>query len=225
MHTNTYVVRSGNSIFSILQILFCIVLFIPLVDAAEIPIVISGEPIATVQIGANASPQEKFAASEIQTSIEKFTGARLPLHTNQQPTTTRTVIVLGTLNSNPTIRALQSEAKLDLPNEIGNEGYQIKSVDLGTELVIIVAAHTSRGVIYGAYGFIEACISALTGLTPVHPNIAVTLVSSLYVPFIDEASRPFFPVRAVLEIDDPDWLARQPCEYEWWRRCLDWNRN
>ncbi len=210
MHTNTSVTRTGKVIIPILKTFFCLLLFIlSQADAAEVPIVMSGEPMATVQIGANASPQEKFAASEIQTFIEKFTGVRLPLHTNQQPTTTRSVIVLGTPNSNPTIRALQSEAELDLPNEIGDEGYQIKSVDLGTEIVIIVAAHTSRGVIYGVYGFIEACITALTGLTPVHPNTVVATASSLQVPFIDETSRPFFPVRAVLEIDDPDWLARQ----------------
>ena len=31
---------------------------------------------------------------------------------------------------------------------------------------------------------------------------------ALLVPFLDETSQPFYPVRAVLEIAEPDWLAR-----------------
>ncbi len=187
----------------------CLYINVTHVFAADIPIVISGVPRATIQIGANASIQERFAAEEIQTFIEKLTSAKLELLTNQQPTTTRTVIVLGTLTSNPTIRSLQTETGLDLPENIGDEGYQIKSADLGSEIVIIISAHTPRGVIYGVYGFIEACITALTGLNPVHPDIAVERTPTLRIPSLDETSRPFYPVRAVLEIDDPDWLARQ----------------
>ena len=186
----------------------CLLILSLQVDAAEIPIVVSGEPKATVQIGANASTQEQFAASELQNFIEKFTGAQLELRTNQQSTTTQTVIVLGTPTSNPTIRTLQEKVGFDLPDEIGEEGYQIKSVDLGTEIVIVVSARTSRGVIYGTYALIEACITALTGLKPVHPDIAVKRTASLSLPFLDEISHPFYPIRAVLEIDDPDWLAR-----------------
>lgn len=198
----------GTKFYLILPTIFYLLIFTGQVNAAKIPIVVAGNSKTTVQIGANASTQERFAASEIQNLIEKWTGVRLELRTNQQPTTTRTVIVLGTPTSNPTIRALQTKVNLELPEALGSEGYQIKSADLGSEIVVIVAAHTSRGVIYGAYAFIEACITALTGLKPVHPDIAVARTPSLSVPFLDETSRPFYPVRAVLEIDDPDWLAR-----------------
>ena len=212
MYTNTLAIRPGTRVYSILKKIFCffillLVLAVP-VDAADIPIVVSGESRATVQIGANASTQERFAASEIQAFIEKWTGAQLELRTNQQSTTTRTVIVLGTPTSNPTIRSLQAKIDLELSEELGEEGYLIKSADLGTEIVIVVAAHTPRGVIYGAYAFIEACITALTGFKPVHPEIAVARTPSLSLPHLDKTSRPFYPVRAVLEVDDPDWLAR-----------------
>lgn len=209
MYTKTLTIQPGTNTYPILGALFCLFIFAMQVYAAEIPIVVSGEPRATVQIGANASTQERFAASEIQSFIEKWTGAQLERHTNQQRTATQTVIVLGTLTSNPTIRSLQAKIDLNLSEELGDEGFQIKSADLGTEIVIVVAAHTPRGVIYGAYAFIEACITALTGFKPVHPEIAVARTPSLSVPFLDKTSRPFYPVRAVLEIDDPDWLARQ----------------
>ena len=208
MHTKTSAIRPGINVYYMLLAGLCLLILSLQVDAAEIPIVVSGEPKATVQIGANASTQEQFAASELQNFIEKFTGAQLELRTNQQSTTTQTVIVLGTPTSNPTIRTLQEKVGFDLPDEIGEEGYQIKSVDLGTEIVIVVSARTSRGVIYGTYALIEACITALTGLKPVHPDIAVKRTASLSLPFLDEISHPFYPIRAVLEIDDPDWLAR-----------------
>ncbi len=208
MYINISAGRSGTKIYPILQTVFCLFIILTQANAAEIPIVVGGESRATVQIGANASTQERFAASEIRTFIEKWTGAQLDLHTNQQRTTTRTVIVLGTPTSNPTIRAFQAEVDLELSEKLGDEGYQIKSADLGTEIVIVISARTPRGVIYGAYAFIEACITALTGLKLVHPDIAVERTPSLSLPHLDTTSRPFYPVRAVLEIDDPDWLAR-----------------
>ena len=187
---------------------FCIVMFAGPVRSNEIPIAVSGKPRATLQIGANASAQEQFAAEEIQTFIQQFTGAKLDIRTNRQQTETTAVIVLGTLKSNPTIAGLQADTGLSLGKELGDEGYHIKTIEVGTEIVIVVAAHTARGVIYGAYGFIENCITALTGLTPVHPEVAVPKAQALLVPFMNETSAPFYPVRAVLEIEDPNWLAR-----------------
>ena len=193
---------------TIMQAVLCLFLFAINIDAAEIPIVVSRESKTTVQIGANASRQEQFAATEIQTFIEKNTGAKVELRTNQEQTKTSTVIVLGTPTSNPTILAVLSDRGVELSNAIGEEGYQILSFDFGSEIVIIVTAHTSRGVIYGAYALIEACITEITGLKPVHPDIAVSPTDSLSIPYLNETSHPFYPVRAVLEIDDPDWLAK-----------------
>ena len=174
----------------------------------QIPIAVSGEPRATLQISANASQQEHFAATEIQTFLRNLTGATLDIRTNRQQTETQTVIVIGTPDSNPTIAQLQTDVELALPDTLGTDGYRIKTVEIGTEIVIVITAHTGRGVIYGAYAFIEHCITALTGLTPVHPDLPIPEARALLVPFIDETSAPFYPVRAVLEIEDPDWLAR-----------------
>ena len=191
-----------------LIVAFSIAIFATPGQSNEIPIAVSGKPRATIQIGANASAQEEFAAEEIQTFIQQFTGAKLDILTNRQQTETVAVIVLGTPKSNPTIAGLQADTGLTLGEELGDEGYRIKTIEVGTEIVVVVTAHTSRGVIYGAYSFIENCITALTGLTPVHPEVAVPKAQILFVPFIDETSTPFYPVRAVLEIEAPDWLAR-----------------
>ena len=172
--------------------------------AAEIPIVRSGQVMATIQIGAAASEQEHFAAQEIQTFIRSFTQAQPTVVTNREPTSTPTVIVLGTPRSNPTINALSVE----IDTNLGKEGYRIKTVESNGEMIVVIGAHTDRGVINGAYAFVEACISSLTGLSPVHLDFIVFPSRNLNLPYLDEQSRPFYPVRAVLEIEDPVLLSR-----------------
>lgn len=194
--------------FVIFVTLLCLLIFTTSVKGADVPLVASGESRATLQLGSGASEQEQFAAAEIQHFIKQFTGATLDILTNREQTTTPAVIVLGTPESNPTIAGLQANANLTLAETLGDEGYRLKTIEFGTEILFVITAHTPRGVLYGAYGFIEACITALTGLSPVHPEVSVKRSPALLVPFLDETSQPFYPVRAVLEIVEPDWLAR-----------------
>ena len=91
--------------------IFCLVVFILPARSDQIPIAVSGEPRATLQVGANASAQERFAAAEIQSFIQQFTGAKLDILTNRQQTETQTVIVLGTPKSNPTIAGAAGERR------------------------------------------------------------------------------------------------------------------
>ncbi|MCH8290470.1 T9SS type A sorting domain-containing protein [Candidatus Poribacteria bacterium] len=176
--------------------------------AADIPIVRSGQSMATIQIGSDAPEAEQFAAEEIQTFIRRFTHAQLDILTNRQPTSTPTVIVLGTPESNPTILALMADGNLTLRTSLGREGYSLTTIDLNGEVIIAVAGNTPRGVIYGSYALIEACITELTGLSPVDIDFVVQPSQDLSLPFIDEKSRPFYPVRATLETENADWLVR-----------------
>ena len=133
----------------LLMTLLCFVVFVAPARSNQIPIAVSGEPRATLQIGANASEQEKFAVAEIQTFIQKFTGAKLDIRTNRQETETQTVIVLGTPKSNPTIATLQANVELTLAEELGDDGYRIKTVEVGTEIVIVVdSTHRKRGYLW-----------------------------------------------------------------------------
>ncbi len=192
----------------IVTVVFSFLMLFPVIGRGEVPIVVSGEPRATLQIGANASEQEKFAASEVRRFIHQFTGAELAIQTNREETTTPTVILLGTPDSHPAIARFLSDARVPLAETLGDDGYRIQTVELVGETVIVVTGATPRGVIYGAYGLIEGCITALTGLSPVHPELSVRQTPALLLPFMDEVSSPFYPVRAVLEIVEPDWLAR-----------------
>ena len=164
--------------------------------------------MASIQIGAAAPEQEQFAAEEIQTFIRRFTRVELDILTNRQRTTTPTVIALGAPDSNPLIRLLLTDGMLRLDADLGNDGYVLKTIELDDEVVIAIAGNTSRGVSYGAYALVEACITQLTGLSPVDLDFIVQPSSNLSLPFIDETSRPFYPVRATLEVEDANWLGR-----------------
>ncbi len=172
--------------------------------AANVPIVKSGQPMATLQIGALASAQEQFAAEEIQTFIHRFTNAKLDIRTNRERTLTPTVIALGTPESNPTVCQLLTE----IDGNLGDEGYQIQTIELETETVIVIIANTGRGILYGSYALIEVCITALTGLTPVDLDFEVPLSPDLMISSFAQVDKPFYPVRTTLEIEDPVWLAR-----------------
>ena len=71
---------------SLLTAICCSMMFVLPAKSDQIPIAVSGEPRATLQVGANASEQEQFAAAEIQSFIQQFTGATLDIRTNRQQT-------------------------------------------------------------------------------------------------------------------------------------------
>ena len=197
--------------FSVFVYLLLLILLLCAHDwayAADVPIVQSGRPMTTIQIGASASAQEQFAAEEIRTFIRRFTGAELAIFTNRQSTTTPTVIVLGTPDSNPVIRLLLADRQLHLDADLGDEGYVLKTVELDNEVIIAIAGNASRGVLYGAYDLVEACITQLTGLSPADLDFVVQPSPNLSLPLIHKKFQPFYPVRAGLEVENVDWFAR-----------------
>ena len=200
--------RTTSSVIARLLFLISIFCVYDWANAEDVPIVRSGRTMAAIQIGAAATAQEKFAAEEIQTFIRRFTGAELDIFTNRQTTTTPTVIALGTPDSNPVIHLLLTDRTLHLNADLGDEGYVVKTVVLDNEMIIAVAGNTARGVLYGAYDLVEACITQLTGLSPADLDFVVQPSPNLNLPFMDKKFQPFYPVRAGLEVEDVDWFAR-----------------
>ena len=169
---------------------------------SKIPISVDGQPtITTIQIGSQASTVEVYAAEELQTWIEQLTGSKPPIITTSQLHVTLTLISIGTFESSPEVKK-----RLNLPIDLGNEGYMIRSFE--AENRIIVGAHSANGVLYGCYHILELMVAERTGLTTADLDFIVSPRPNLALSPIDHSSQPFYPVRAVLEVNDPDWLAR-----------------
>ena len=100
------------------------------------------KPRATLQIGANASAQEVFAAEEIQTFYPTISqGAKLDIRTNRQQTETHSSDCVGALQNQ--IRQLQDYKQTQdsywEKRAWRTKANRIKTIEVGTEIVIVVA--------------------------------------------------------------------------------------
>jgi hypothetical protein len=84
--------------------------------------------------------------------------------------------------------------------------FEIRSFE--AENRIIVGAHSANGVLYGCYHLLELMVSKRTELTTADLDFIFSPQPNFSLSPIDHRSRPFYPIRAVLEVNDPDWLAR-----------------
>lgn len=165
-----------------------------------------GEPAFKVVIGGNPSPTEEFAAEEIALFTQRMCGTR-PQITSEGSTPPSKAVVLGTPESSSLIRNVSGPLQLDRLES--DEGYTLR---ISTERIYI-GAKSSRGVLYGAYELIERMISKATGMEVVSTDFRIPLVEFLSLKDQTIRSEPYFPIRATLDHEDPDWLARHRVNY------------
>jgi hypothetical protein len=231
-----YVLRFNilmNKLTLLLMTVIIIIVFVPIVTANGIEIVSNSQPVAVIIIGQTASEQEWYAASELNYFVSKFTETQLKVIIAGQSFSEQFAIILGTPESNSYVRDFQNSGLIKLSPQLGSEGYILKTsggqegkkargqegkVD-EVHKFLIAAGNSSIGVLYGVYAIVEVCITALTGLNPVDLDFTVEVNPNLALPFIlpswegaggglDEEAKPFYPIRATLEVESPDWLAR-----------------
>lgn len=178
--------------------------------AQSFEIISKGQPVACILIGQTASAKEEFAASELNYFVSKYTEQHLEQIRDNQPIPTRYAIVIGTPESNQYVRIFENRDELSLNPELGSEGYIIKSIKGSCAELLIIAANSPKGTIYGTYDLVEMFIERLTGLEPpVDLDFYVPPSKNLSLPFlsISKSSKPFYPVRITLGSEDPDWLS------------------
>ena len=103
----------------------------------------NGKSDYVIVVGDKASESEKFAAEELQSHIEKMSGAKLPI-VNQAPAPNAKAILLGQdlypVKDAPDWRTL------------GDDGFVLSVLDNGT---VVIAGGRRRGTLYGAYTLLE----------------------------------------------------------------------
>jgi hypothetical protein len=177
--------------------------------AQQLKIVSDGQPVASIMIGKTASEKEIFAATELNYFVYKYTEKHLRLIRDDQPIPTRYAIVIGTPNSNQYVKIFKDRDDLLLSSELGSEGYVVKSIEGSCADLVVIAANSAKGTIYGVYGLVEMFVEMLTGLKPpVDLDFYVPPSKDLSLPYIDKKSKPFYPVRATLGSEDLNWLSR-----------------
>lgn len=91
----------------------------------------------------------RCASQELFEGIQGMLGKQL-IPSNQQ--ITNGIIIIGNFNNESVIQTLISKNEI---NELGEEGYFIKSIVKENKKVIIITSNSDIGVLYGSFGFLR----------------------------------------------------------------------
>jgi len=154
-----------------------------------------------VVIGGNPSSTEEFAAEEIAFFAQRMCGVRPEIVPEGSAPPSKAIIV-GTPESSLLICGVSGFLHLDRLRK--DEGYVVR---ISPERIYI-GSKSARGVLYGAYELIERMISKATGMKVVSLDFRIPRVGFLSLNDRTISSEPYFPIRATLDPEDADWLAR-----------------
>lgn len=180
-------------------------LFLP-AGAPAAFLVENGRSDYVIVLPADAIPAEQRAARELQFFLKEISGAELPIRTDRDPLSSRTIL-LGTADTNRAVRRLP-----DGPTSagLGAEGFVVRPV--GEHLVL--GGGRPRGTLYAVSSFLEddlGCrwFSATVSRIPRKPTIALPEKGRTETPAF-EYREPFYT-----EAWDRDWAARNRCNGTW----------
>ncbi len=110
----------------------------------NLTLVDQGRSDYTIVLPEKPTPVEKTAASELQTYLEKATGARLPIASEKEAAGEKKILVGATVKG----QKLLGDLKLD---QLDYDGIVLKR--FGDRIVL--AGHPQRGTLYAVYTFLE----------------------------------------------------------------------
>ncbi|HWW00553.1 MAG TPA: DUF4838 domain-containing protein [Candidatus Acidoferrum sp.] len=164
---------------------------------SAVTIVNKGQSPYRIVVATNALPSERYAAEELQRYLEKISGAKLPIATDDTRPGSREIL----LGDNAHLRKLG--VKIDFAR-LGTEGFTLRTE--GNRL--IVAGGKPRGTLYGVYALLEAKL----GVRWFTPEVeAVPRTNRLSLPTLNETEVPPLEYREVYWTEtmrDADFAAR-----------------
>jgi hypothetical protein len=192
----------------------CLTLLLGAACAAPVTFVQDGKSDYAIYLEANAPSSVKSAATELQTYVEKVTGAKLALvNAPCEP-----MICLG-------LNAAATAAKLDLKN-VPLEGWRLAIRGRNLYLLgpdtadgaLTPQGGTSNGTLNGTYAFIEQFLG-VRWLMPGPHGDYIPKMASVTIPDQDLQGAPFFLNRRV-----PYTQERTAATKQWWaRQRLGWS--
>lgn len=163
------------------------------------PIVLvdEGKSPYRIIIPVDAIPSERYAAEELQKYLERISGVKLPIVTDDQPISDYEIL----LGDNVHLRKLGLHVNLD---EFGSEGFLLKTFN---DYLIIVGGRP-RGTLYGVYTLLEDKLG-VRWFTPEVEYVPRKL--RVEIQPLDEVQKPAFEYREVFWTEmlrDADFAAR-----------------
>ena len=165
--------------------------------AAALNLANKGQSSYAIVIATDAPPSEHYAAEELQRYLEKISGAKLPISTDESRPQAREIL----LGDNAHLRKLG--LKIDF-TRFGTDGFTLSTA--GTRLLI--AGGKPRGTLYGVYALLEEKL----GVRWFTPELEVVpQTNRLVLPSLNETQVPALDYREVYWTEmmrDADFAAR-----------------
>ncbi|MFA4029751.1 MAG: hypothetical protein GDYSWBUE_001045 [Candidatus Fervidibacterota bacterium] len=150
-----------------------------------------------IVIAKDAIPSEQHAAQELQRYIERMSGAKLPIVTDDQPMQKREIMVGESAHTK------KLRLRVDVKG-LGTDGFIMQTV--GESLIIV--GGKPRGTLYGVYALLEEKF----GVRWFAPDVEyVPKVERIELPKLNEMQIPAFEYREVFWTEmmrDADFAAR-----------------
>jgi hypothetical protein len=156
-----------------------------------------GESPYRIIIPVDAIPSERYAAEELQKYLERISGVKLPIATDDQPMSKYEIL----LGNNRHMRSLGLQ--IDLA-KLGSEGFLIKTFNN----YLVISGGRPRGTLYGVYTLLEEKL----GVRWFTPDVEyVPKMKRIEIPPLDEVQIPALEYREVFwseMLRDADFAAR-----------------
>ena len=225
--------------------LFARVLAMPAATPTTIPLCENARPACVIAYSDNALPLEKLAATEIAKYLETITGAKyettaesaIPKDTGKDTGTTRTIIHVHVHTAGTPSQMANTLKPADYSKlkELKETGYLIRALPPSKNLPqprILITALTPKGLLNGAYGFIEDILRRESGrkyadidftLDTKLPNLAIPAALSI-------TDNPYSSVSGMeldgFGLDNKTLLDPSTRQYvtDRWHELVDWCR-
>lgn len=113
-------------------------------------------PDTLIVIGDSASEVDQYAAEKLQQYINKRFAVKLEIKKDSDAKQAKSIIILGTSQSNPKVAQLCKENKIALDaNTPGFDGYILETLKTKDGFTVLVGGSNPRGVTYGSLSFFD----------------------------------------------------------------------
>lgn len=129
----------------------------PRAEAAEVKLVASGSPRASIVVGQSAGDMTRRAVTELQSYVRQLSGARLPelkLTEALSRPAGEAMILVGSAGQNSAVRELAEAGELKLTG-LKPEGFVLKTLTWKQHPTLVIAGADDAGALYGAYELLE----------------------------------------------------------------------
>ena len=196
---------------------------------ANILICKEGKATSSIVYPNKASSIEKLAAKEIAKYLKDLTTSEYEITNIKQSKRLKAPSAFIILSTTEHIG--EWEKNISLPDTLKDTGYIIRSVMNEKKPAILIIGKTPKGVLNGAYGFIEEILRKESGKKFV--DIDFTLenkISTLSIPPLDIIDNPYSSVMGMeldgFGLDNKSLLNPATSEYmvNCWKNLVDWCR-